>query len=68
MRSAGHDATAADCAAWVCRFILFHNKRHPRDMGRAEVGRFLEHVAQTDPRPLPALDAAGAARPELVPA
>jgi hypothetical protein len=62
MRSAGHDdATTADCAAWICRFILFHHKRHPRDMGRAEVSQFLEHVARTDLRPLPALDAAGAA-------
>jgi hypothetical protein len=21
---------------WIKRFILFHNKRHPNDMGRAE--------------------------------
>jgi hypothetical protein len=48
MRAAGHDeATTADCATWICRFIHFHNKRHPREMGSAEVGRFLEHVART---------------------
>lgn len=30
---------------WVKRFILFHGKRHPRDMGTAEVGEFLTHLA-----------------------
>ena len=36
-------------------FILFHNKRHPAEMGLAEVGRFLDEVVKTDPDPLPAL-------------
>jgi hypothetical protein len=30
---------------WARRFILFHNKRHPHDMGRAEVEMFLTHLA-----------------------
>ena len=30
---------------WTKRFILFHNKRHPRDMGEAEVCAFLTHLA-----------------------
>ena len=30
---------------WVRRFILFHGKRHPADMGAAEVGAFLTHLA-----------------------
>ena len=30
---------------WIRRFILFHGKRHPRDMGGAEVGQFLSHLA-----------------------
>jgi site-specific recombinase XerD len=30
---------------WVRRFILFHNKRHPRDMGKAEIEKFLGHLA-----------------------
>jgi integron integrase len=30
---------------WARRFILFHNKRHPRDMGAAEVRDFLSHLA-----------------------
>jgi len=30
---------------WVRRFILFHNKRHPQDMGAEEVRDFLSHLA-----------------------
>ena len=30
---------------WVRRFILFHSKRHPGDMGAAEVEAFLSHLA-----------------------
>lgn len=30
---------------WARRFILFHGKRHPRDMGVAEVEAFLSHLA-----------------------
>ncbi len=30
---------------WVRRFILFHGKRHPREMGAAEVAQFLTHLA-----------------------
>ena len=30
---------------WVKRFILFHGKRHPKDMGAAEVEAFLTHLA-----------------------
>ena len=32
---------------WVRRFILFHDKRHPRDMGAPEVQAFLSHMAVT---------------------
>ena len=31
--------------AWVRRFILFHNKRHPAEMGESEINRFLTHLA-----------------------
>jgi len=31
--------------AWVRRFILFHRKRHPKDMGAPEVVAFLTHLA-----------------------
>lgn len=30
---------------WIRRFILFHGKRHPRDMGASEVEAFLTHLA-----------------------
>jgi len=30
---------------WVRRFILFHNKRHPNQMGTAEIEQFLTHLA-----------------------
>ena len=30
---------------WAKRFILFHGKRHPADMGAAEVEAFLTHLA-----------------------
>lgn len=30
---------------WVKRFILFHHKRHPREMGRLEVEAFLTDLA-----------------------
>ena len=32
---------------WIRRFILFHDKRHPRDMGAAEVNQFLSDLAVT---------------------
>ncbi|TAM32989.1 MAG: hypothetical protein EPN60_02670 [Nevskiaceae bacterium] len=30
---------------WIKRFILFHGKRHPRDMGAPEVEAFLTALA-----------------------
>ena len=30
---------------WVRRFILFHHKRHPTDMGAEEIRAFLIHLA-----------------------
>jgi len=34
-------------ADWATRFILFHGKRHPKEMGVAEVEAFLTHLAVT---------------------
>jgi integron integrase len=31
--------------AWVRRYILFHNKRHPREMGATEINQFTSHLA-----------------------
>src|SRR6266536_2238770 len=30
---------------WITRFIFFHNKRNPVEMGEAEIGRFLSSLA-----------------------
>jgi len=30
---------------WIRRFVLFHGKRHPRDMGADEVEAYLTHLA-----------------------
>jgi integron integrase len=31
--------------AWIRRFIFFHGKRHPDEMGEAEINSFLTHLA-----------------------
>ena len=40
---------------WIKRFILFHGRRHPREMAEAEVTAFLTHLARetkmSPPRP-----------------
>jgi hypothetical protein len=30
---------------WIYRYIVFHNKRHPQDMGKVEIEAFLTHLA-----------------------
>ncbi len=40
--------TEQSYVAWVRRFILFHGKRHPEEMGTAEVVAFLSHLAVED--------------------
>ncbi|RME11273.1 MAG: integron integrase [Ardenticatenia bacterium] len=30
---------------WIKRYILFHNKRHPKEMGAPEIEAFLTHLA-----------------------
>jgi integron integrase len=37
--------TETQYVQWIRRFILFHDKRHPRDMGVAELEAFLTHLA-----------------------
>jgi site-specific recombinase XerD len=34
--------------SWVKRFILFHDKRHPKDMGAPEIRAFLSYLATHD--------------------
>jgi integron integrase len=33
---------------WIRRFILFHHKRHPREMGETEIRAFISHLAVSD--------------------
>ena len=33
---------------WIRRFIVFHGKRHPAEMGGAEVSEFLTHLATVE--------------------
>ena len=30
---------------WIRRFILFHQKKHPREMGENEIRKFISHLA-----------------------
>src|SRR6185436_16147721 len=45
-------------AQWVKRFVLFHQKRHPRDLSRDDIWHFLVHVSQTEKEPIGALEQA----------
>ncbi len=31
--------------SWIKRYILYHNKKHPKDMGKIEIEQFLTHLA-----------------------
>jgi hypothetical protein len=55
------EPTTAQLVDWARRFILFHGKRHPGDLGPGEVAHFLEHVAHTEKEPLAALEGARSA-------
>jgi hypothetical protein len=37
--------TEASYLSWIRRFIVFHGKRHPREMGSPEIESFLTHLA-----------------------
>jgi hypothetical protein len=37
--------TEATYCDWIRWYILFHGKKHPKDMGAAEIERFLTHLA-----------------------
>ena len=30
---------------WIKKYIFFHNKRHPKEMGEKEINEFLTHLA-----------------------
>jgi integron integrase len=37
--------TEQSYVTWIKRYIFFHNKRHPNEMGAAEIEAFLTHLA-----------------------
>jgi len=45
-------------AGWVLRYVVFHGKRHPHDLGLAEIDQFLEQLAQRENDPLKAIEQA----------
>jgi integron integrase len=52
----GHSQeTAAVYVEWSRRYILFHGKRGPNELGATEISQFLEHVAQVESQPLAAI-------------
>src|SRR2546430_17232639 len=38
--------TEESYVGWVRRFVVFHGRRHPDQLGEAEVRAFLEHLAE----------------------
>lgn len=38
--------TATSYVYWTRRYVLFHGKRHPRELGRAELEAYLNHLAR----------------------
>jgi integron integrase len=38
-------STEKQYVSWIRRFILYHDKRHPRELGRKDIERFLTHLA-----------------------
>ena len=40
--------TEESYVGWIKRFIYFHNKRHPLEMGEKEIGQFITHFAKKE--------------------
>jgi integron integrase len=40
--------TEKSYVAWIRRYILFHNKQHPKEMGVPEIETFLTHLAVSE--------------------
>jgi len=41
--------TEKSYVSWIKRFILFHNKRHPNEMGKVEIEAFLSYIVSFAP-------------------
>ncbi len=33
---------------WIKRFVFFHNKKYPVEMGEKEIGGFITHLAKNE--------------------
>jgi len=40
--------TEASYVGWAKRFVVFHGRRHPDELGEADVRAFLDHLAEHD--------------------
>ena len=38
------ESTAYNYSRWIKRFIFFHDRRHPRELGESEISEFLAHL------------------------
>ena len=38
-------STEKTYVSWIKRFVLYHDKRHSKEMGEKEIGDFLTHLA-----------------------
>jgi len=38
-------STETNYVLWIKQFILYHNKRHPNEMGKFEIEQFLSYLA-----------------------
>jgi hypothetical protein len=47
----GSRSTEKSYVGWIRRFILFHGKRHPAEMGAREVAQFLSSLGRWRRRP-----------------
>jgi hypothetical protein len=63
----GRPEPAERYAGRARRYILFHGKRHPRELGECEVRQFLEHVAKSEKNPVTCLEQAREAPPPRSP-
>ncbi len=37
--------TEKNYASWIKRYILYHHKKHPKDMDKVEIEQFLSYLA-----------------------
>jgi hypothetical protein len=51
--------TEESCLTWIKRYILYHRKRHPHEMGSPEIEAFLTYLAAAPTRTSSNLKLAG---------